>query len=74
MWNRRVRRNGKREVNLSAGGPKTKFGTLASRLGHTRDMHEMISHAEECVMWESTLFWGLIVASLTNVLFLCVYL
>jgi hypothetical protein len=37
-------------------------------------MHETISHAEECVMWESTLFWGLIAASLTNVLFLCVYL
>jgi len=28
----------------------------------------------ECAMWESTLFWGLIAASLTNVLFLCVYL
>jgi len=25
-------------------------------------------------MWESTLFWGLLAASLTNVLFLCVYL
>jgi hypothetical protein len=37
-------------------------------------MPEAISHAEECVMWESTLFWGLIAASLTNVLFLCVYL
>jgi hypothetical protein len=32
------------------------------------------SHTEECVMWESTLFWGLLAASLTNVLFLCVYL
>jgi len=25
-------------------------------------------------MWESTLFWSLLAASLTNVLFLCVYL
>jgi hypothetical protein len=32
------------------------------------------AHAEGCVMWESTLFWGLLAASLTNVLFLCVYL
>jgi hypothetical protein len=28
----------------------------------------------ECVMQESTLFWGLLAASLTNVVFLCVYL
>jgi hypothetical protein len=37
-------------------------------------MNSTISHTEECVMWESTLIWGLLAASLTNVLFLCVYL
>jgi len=61
-------------VNPSAGLAKTKFGTLAWRLGHTHRMHGTVSHSEECVMWESTLFWGLLAASLTNVLFLCVYL
>jgi len=61
-------------VNPSAGLAKTKFGTPASRLGHTRGMHRTISPAEEWVMSECTLFWGLLAASLTNVLFLCVYL
>jgi len=61
-------------VKPSAGFAKTKFGTPASRLGHTRGMRWNDAHAEGCVMWESTLFWGLLAASLTNVLFLCVYL
>jgi hypothetical protein len=59
-------------LNPSGGVAKTKFGTLAARLGHTAFMQ--ILTLRECVMWESTLFWGLIAASLTNVLFLCVYL
>ena len=32
------------------------------------------SRVEEYVMQENTLFWGLLVASLTNVMCLCAYL
>jgi hypothetical protein len=46
---------------------------LATR-AHPLHALERFSRRGVCVMWESTLFWGLLAASLTNVLFLCVYL
>jgi hypothetical protein len=52
----------KQSVGLRrGGGAKSSHGKNDSRV-------------EECVMHDNTLFWGLLIASLTNVLCVCSYL